>query len=223
MTAPQCERPFRSDRATVHLFKGSGDGYKDNDAAVDEVGDAVDKDARGRPRKKHRGIHVGINDADFAVLKPHLRRGDLLEDVDASGYRSQGVYMYNGERVTHLDNSLDDYGCIGPEYVIYKDFNPHHWHTETMNVNNILVPDVDHASSGWHGGVYPCGYVWAPAVQSAVDLIVTFQDTEYEISRELKDWVDAQGPEGGREHYVQEAPYVSDIDDYIITGVVWDN
>jgi hypothetical protein len=50
--------------------------------------------------------------------------------------------------------------------------------------------------------------------------MVTFEDTEYEISQELKDWVDAEHAEG--EDYVQEAPYVTDISDYIVTGVVWD-
>jgi hypothetical protein len=206
----------------VHLFRGPEDGEEDDDDDdsdyKEESGD--DESEEERPRKKaKKNTHAGgISDEDFATLKPHLRRGDLLEDVNQSGYRSEGLYIYNGKTVEHLDDTLDDYGCIGPKYLIYKEFNPHYWHTETMNVNNILVPDVDHASAGWHGGEYPCAYVYAPAVKAADGLKVTFEGVEYEISQELKDWF--AGDHDG-EDSAEEAPYVSDITDYIITGIVY--
>jgi hypothetical protein len=61
---------------------------------------------------------------DLARLRPFLRRGDLLENTAVSGYRSEGVSIYDGRRVTALSYEQDDYGCLGHEYVIYRDFNP---------------------------------------------------------------------------------------------------
>lgn len=206
-----CNQEFRADRATVHLFsqEESNDDNEDGDGEDDEGDEESDG---GKPT-----VCNSMNKKDLAKLRPYLRRGDLLENVAESGYRSSGLYMYDGKNVTHLGDDLDDYGCIHKDYVIYKEFNPHYWDFSTMNVHNLLVPDRDYTSACWHSGDYPCAYVYAPAIKAAVDLKVHFQGVDYPITEDFKAWVDSDpDPEEGGEF-----AYVGEPDDYILVGLVY--
>lgn len=201
-----CNQEFRADRATIHLFS--------QEEANDEGSDGGDEE-------EDDGDSPGIYKMDkksFQKLRPYLRRGDLLENVLESGYRSSGLYIYDGKNVTHLGDDLDDYGCMHKSYVIYKEFNPHYWDFSSMNVHNLLVPETDHTSAGWHSGDYPCAYVYAPAIKAAVDLKVHFHGVDYPIEADFKAWVDSDpDPEEAGEF-----AYVGVPDDYILVGLVYE-
>lgn len=213
-----CNQEFRADRATIHLFSQKEDNNKGDDGDDDDGDDEEDGGGDDKGDGESPEIY-NMNKKILAKLRPYLRRGDLLENVTESGYRSSGLYMYDGKNVTHLGDDLDDYGCIHKDYVIYKEFNPHYWHFSTMNVHNLLVPDRNYTNAGWHSGDYPCAYVYAPAIKAAVNLKVHFQGEDYPITGDFKAWVetDPDTEESG------EFAYVGEPDDYVLVGLVYDN
>ncbi len=167
---------FRSDRATVHLYQA-----ETND---EDEGDGEEESS--------------ISPADLARLRPFLRRGDILENTSVSGYRSEGVSMYDGRRVVSLSYDEDDYGCLGPDYVLFREFNPCYFDYATMNVNNLLVPDMTEAQSCWHSGNYPVCYIDRTPIVDSQGLQVTLFGKVYNIPQEFKDWVmenaEVEGP-----------------------------
>lgn len=179
---------FRSDRATIYLYS----------AEEDEEGDGEEE--------------ATISKADLKKLKPFLRRGDLLENVADSGYRSSGVRMYDGKKVVDLCYDYDDYGSVGPEFVVYREFNPCYWDYSSMNVNNMLVPDVDSAQSGWHTGDFPSCFVDRKAILEADGLQITMFGKVYNIPQELKDWVveHADDPDAELD---EDMKYVEDMEE----------
>lgn len=226
-----CGHPLRPDRATVHLFsqaekedgseddEGDGDG-SDGDGSEDAGSEGDDDDdGSGDEGSDDEGPAIyKLNKKDFAKLRPYLRRGDLLENVAVSGYRSQGMYIFDGVNVTHMGDDLDDYGNIPAEYVVYKEFNPHYWEIGQLNVNNILVPESQGYKVSWHGGDYPCVYVYAPAIRDADGLTIHFQGQDYEIEDYFKEWIEEEPDEGE----VGEYQYVSTCLDEVRVGVTYE-
>jgi hypothetical protein len=180
---------FRSDRATIHLYHAEHDQDEEDEYEVEP----------------------SIPRGDLARLRPFLRRGDLLENTAVSGYRSEGVSIYDGRRVTALSYEQDDYGCLGPEYVIYRDFNPHYWDYGTMNVNNLLAPEMENAQSQWHAGDYPCCYVDRHLIVQAEGLQVNLFGKVYDIPQEFKDWV-MENAEVEGEVFHEEMRFVEGMD-----------
>ena len=88
---------------------------------------SVDKDTR-------RQWMAFLNECD-SELVAGIRRGDVLENVDQSGYRANGVYFFDVDPTTHglmicnMDFCWDDYGCIPRSFEVITQFpDPSHWH-----------------------------------------------------------------------------------------------
>ena len=161
----------KAEYATIHLFDSGKFSDKTDENEDGEVDLAV------------------INSNVLNILKCQLRRGDLLEDIAQSGYRSQGLYIYNGEQITQIAYSLDDYGCIGREYVVYREFGPMHWSFGEMSVNDQLCPGESSAAC-WHSGDLPSLYVDTEAIRNSTNNEIEFQGVVYRIPDELKEYVD---------------------------------
>ena len=63
---------------------------------------------------------------------PKAKYGDFVEDLSESGYRMGHIYIINkngaGELyISHLDDIIDDYGCIGHNFSLGPNFSPGHW------------------------------------------------------------------------------------------------
>lgn len=164
---------FRADRATIHLFQKVED---DNNAEFDA--DAMTAYMNGVCNV------FEMSQTDMNTLKPYLRRGDILENVQTSGYRSTGWYMFDGEQVRELAGDLDEYGGISKDYLVYSEFNPYYWQRDQMNENNILVPG-EKARGYWHGDTHPCYYIDGEAVLGNVNGKITFQGVEYTLPKTL--------------------------------------
>lgn len=200
-TIPHAE--FRYDRATVHLVDGitgvDMTGWSQHDIASYDI----------RPEQ-----------VDVSQLLPFLRRGDILETVQA-GYRSVGIFMWDGQHVIDLDDFLDEYGNPSRDFVVYKEFNPFYWELSSMNFNNMLVPTLETFNFYWHSGNLPSVYVDATTIRNvnADTLQIEFQGETYTIPRELKQFV--MEMEVGAEGELEGAHVESDlVDDGMMTGVL---
>jgi hypothetical protein len=192
-----CNQVFRPDRATIHFFSRVL-----NEAEVEAAGEQT---------------VFELNENDMQTLLPHLRRGDLLENTALSGYRAEGLFIFDGTNAVVLDNSLDDYGNVPRDYAIYRDYNPYYWDYRSMNYNNMLVPELLAPRSSWHGEHLPCAYVHIPTLQNLPGLQIPFQDQVYTISQAFRDWVDTSPAE---EEGADQA-YVADADAEIFVGAVY--
>lgn len=163
-----CNQAFREDRASLHFFQ-SDEEYPIK--FIDENG------------------AYKFNPDDMSILQPYLRRGDILENVLSSGYRAQGLYIYDGEKVVELDDKLDDYGNIPSQFVVYRDFNPHYWAQGEMNYNNVLVPTQTKTQAYWHSQEHPRAYMHAPTILAAEGLEVNIQGQMYPIDRAMVEWL----------------------------------
>lgn len=97
------------------------------------------------------------------ILK-HFRRGDILEFTNYSGYRSQGVFMWDGEKVIDQNTEYDDYGspakCFSyPEFPL--DYWDQHWDTMCKNEPTLTEKVYGHSDSKlrskfyWHSDLVP--------------------------------------------------------------------
>ena len=83
------------------------------------------------------------------------RRGDILMDSNERGlpdtpdqpytdhgYRHNGIYIFDGTKITHLEsNGPDDYGTIPEEYQVVTEFPPMYW-SHVLNHNAYVPFDV---------------------------------------------------------------------------------
>ena len=116
--------------ATVHLFRGSDlKNYNTDQVPTKEQ---IDNSYQGFTTK--------------------LRRGDILENVDDSGYRSEGVYMWNGTDIIRQNTEYDDYGSPAKEFKVITQFPPNYWERpySSRYVDNSYVPDVRDSKFYWH-------------------------------------------------------------------------
>jgi hypothetical protein len=74
--------------------------------------------------------HIPSNDylnRKYPGITNAMRRGDIIENVTESGYRSQGVYMWDGKKVIEQNTSWDDYGSPSEEFKVVTEFPPGYW------------------------------------------------------------------------------------------------
>ncbi len=116
--------------ATLHLFRGS---------------DLKDYNSDQVPLKDQ------LNNA-YPGFTAKLKRGDILENVEYSGYRSDGIYMWNGNDIIRQNTEYDDYGSPAKEFKVITQFPPNYWERpySTKNVDNSYVPDVSQSKFYWH-------------------------------------------------------------------------
>jgi hypothetical protein len=119
--------------ATVHLFQGSElKNYNQEDV----------------PTKDQ------LNDR-YPDFTNKLKRGDMLENIDISGYRSIGVYMWNGKEIIPQNTEYDDYGSPAKEFKVITQFPPDYWSTPrssqaNLKVNNSYVGSDCNSGFYWH-------------------------------------------------------------------------
>lgn len=93
---------------------------------------------------------------DFAK---HVKRGDIIENIDESGYRSEGVYMVDivddKVMIIYLENSADDYGSPSKNFEGISQFPLDYWDYSKITINNRWVPERKYAESYWHDDNVP--------------------------------------------------------------------
>lgn len=84
----------------------------------------------------------------YPGITKKMKRGDIIENLSQSGYRSQGVYFWDGTDVIDQCYEFDDYGSVSKEFLAITEFHPHYWDNDKMEVNN----DYEEGSSQfcWH-------------------------------------------------------------------------
>jgi hypothetical protein len=84
-----------------------------------------------------------------------LKKGDLIENIYESGYRTEGVYIIdydkskNNKYVSTLNYDYDDYGSISDNFLCFSEFEADHfmranfknasWHTNTIGVSTLDI------------------------------------------------------------------------------------
>ena len=86
----------------------------------------------GVPIRRHALVHcvpgpVGI--VELCTGKYDLRRGDIIFDTDDCnyGYRSAGMYFFDGVRILPPCSEYDDYGLVPTEFPLIVEFPPGYW------------------------------------------------------------------------------------------------
>ena len=108
------------------------------------------KDNRPIEDKQDRQTIVQSLDTKGIILK----RGDMVLDSAVrctprdtenpgtdNGYRHQGMYIFNGQKLIHLDDEPDDYGSIPEEFQVIKEFPPMYW-SYILNHNSYIPFNV---------------------------------------------------------------------------------
>lgn len=90
----------------------------------------------------------------YPGIKDDLKRGDIIEDIDESGYRSDGVYMYDGSEVISQNYDYDSYGSPSTEFKAITEFPPDYW-TKHLNGDHKL-----NINKKWVGKVYDSQFYW---------------------------------------------------------------
>ncbi len=120
-------------KATVHLIKD------DNEYDTDD-------------------ITIEILDAKYPGLRESIKRGDIIENISQSGYRSDGVNMYDGEKVIDQNYEWDDYGSPSTKFKVITEFPPTYWDAR-LGIKNSLPTinwEKDSTSSFyWHSDSPP--------------------------------------------------------------------
>lgn len=88
----------------------------------------------------------------YPGIKEKMKRGDIIENVCESGYRSEGVYFYDGENVISQYHEWDDYGSVPIEFKVITEFPLHYWdnlYENTLLINKDYSPDSQ-SEFYWH-------------------------------------------------------------------------
>jgi hypothetical protein len=137
---------FSQNQCVIHLIRTSKDDNSLNDEALHET----------------EFIIKFITD-NHIELWNMMKRGDLVEDISTSGYRSQGRYIVdkelnqpdhiklirNGLTIKDLCSDFDDYGSILPNMYTFTEFPRHYFDDENLLVNNVFYPNEE-IKSYWH-------------------------------------------------------------------------
>lgn len=76
--------------------------------------------------------YIKIRDYQFGLI-----RGDLISN-QGIGYRNNGIFIYDGDKVTDLYYNEDDNGSISPEYKLITEFPIGYWYSK-----------IEHNDYGW--------------------------------------------------------------------------
>jgi hypothetical protein len=146
--------PFDSTKCVIHLIKYKKLSYDSDDS--DNDNDNATADA----------INDFITD-QYIDLWKMMKKGDLIEDINQSGYRAQGRYyvdddpkrkksiLKNGLIIRDLYTELDDYGSIPPHFFTITEFPIGYFDEDKIIVNNKFCPKIK-KESYWHSDVQPC-------------------------------------------------------------------
>jgi len=108
----QKEEAKYKDKATIHLISGRkifGEEYDENE------------DLHYKP------IPIDLIEKTYPGITKTMKRGDIIENIDESGYRSNGVFFFDGKKVIGQYYELDDYGSPPQTFYLITEFPPSYW------------------------------------------------------------------------------------------------
>lgn len=87
-------------------------------------------------------------------------RGDLIENVNEHGYRTEGLYILDNNSsgdliISRLGRESDSYGNVPSTFSLNKQYNPGYWTNALTPFNDdvINLSDLETSSeSYWHSG-----------------------------------------------------------------------
>jgi hypothetical protein len=93
-----------------------------------------------------------------------MKRGDIIENVSQSGYRSQGVKFFNGINIIDQNEEIDDYGTVPGEFEIITQFPTGYWDHPDLIINKWYEPKD--SLFYWHSSsaVSPINQTIAPII-----------------------------------------------------------
>jgi hypothetical protein len=241
--------------ATVHLLS-LGENFELTDA-FEYVGDEeskrkkvtkklVEKYSKLGKLKSFRYIASGQNtenavyyDGNFILediediypgLTDQLKRGDIIENVDQSGYRSEGVYMIDligGKFIMVSQNfDVDEYGTPNKNFIGLEEFPLNFWDDNNININKIFEPTHE-KNFTWHQ------HVNGPVFYKPTNLpFIKIPNTEfsYQISRvnDIKKLIirydeEDEDEDDENENYLIPVPVSLDSQDILASNSSGDN
>ena len=84
--------------------------------------------------KTNKYLTIDILEEKYEGISKKLKRGDLIENLNESGYRSQGVYCFDGTDIVGQNLKFDSYGTPSASFKLIKEFPPGYW--DDLIVNN---------------------------------------------------------------------------------------
>lgn len=152
-------RPFRYKKnyATIYLvnlntikeyiYKSWDDGEYSGDDEIDGLSynDFDEND-----------VTISMINKVYPTLVYRLDRGDIIEFIDVSGYRSQGIVFFDGEKLINQCTKYDDYGSLPIEFGVITEFPPDYFKKAYMAtkpslpVINDYVSPKDKSEFYWH-------------------------------------------------------------------------
>jgi hypothetical protein len=120
------------------------------------------------PRSKARAIvhlvdlpvcNIHELEASCPGITCYLQNGDIVEFLQDSGYRSQGikmVYVDENKCTQLVDQNIDcdDYGSPSNHFVVLKDFPPRYWNHAHLLINDKFAPGQK-TKFYWHSDRLP--------------------------------------------------------------------
>lgn len=92
---------------------------------------------------------------------PNIKFGDLVYNVEVGGYRNDGLYIYDGEKLLDLDNKKDDYGHLPQKFRVLEKHPTH----------DFIIPPTYWAGCGGQRGVDHNSIVWFDHTQKRNELL----------------------------------------------------
>ena len=92
-------------------------------------------------------LHIDDIKEKYPDLVPMMKRGDLIENICESGYRSQGIYCFDGTDIVCQDQRHDNYGTPSSSFRLINEFPPGYW--DNPKVNDKLEP-IHESQFYWH-------------------------------------------------------------------------
>ena len=93
-------------------------------------------------------LHISDLQVNYPTIAQLIKRGDIIEDCEESGYRSDGVYFYDGDNIIYRDCSIDMYGSVPKTFKAVSEFPPDYWDEPKYVVDNWLNEWRQHFN--WH-------------------------------------------------------------------------
>lgn len=130
---------LRPTKATVHLVSGK---------KIMEVAEP------GKYEDDNKGAYLAYEIEDIERAYPGigdmLKRGDIFEDIDTSGYRSQGVFFFDRQKTIIQGDEYDPYGYPPDEFKLIIEFPPGYWDTDGLIINDTFekYPRAEAETSG---------------------------------------------------------------------------
>ncbi len=144
---------FSLTKCVIHLIKYKKLSY-DSDSSDEDDEPTADK------------ISDFITD-QYMDLWKMMKKGDLIENIGKSGYRSEGRYyvdidhkrkksiIRNGLIIRDLHTEWDDYGSIPSHFYVITEFPKSYFNEDQIIVNNKYCPKQN-KQSYWHCDNQPC-------------------------------------------------------------------